>query len=144
MHLDQPLSDKEFNELDKFLLSDRCADDCMTMDSLHGFLTALVVGPQEVLIGEWLPLVWGNSDEGLPAFKSEKECERIVSLIVRYMNEIAVTLEVAPKKLNRYFANTSGKAAKSPTAKPGPGVSGKAWACAKSYGNRSGHPTLRR
>ena len=103
MHLDQPLSDKEFNELDKFLLSDRCADDCMTMDSLHGFLTALVVGPQEVLIGEWLPLVWGNSDEGLPAFKSEKECERIVSLIVRYMNEIAITLEVAPKEFEPLF-----------------------------------------
>ncbi|HEX2531209.1 MAG TPA: YecA family protein, partial [Burkholderiaceae bacterium] len=31
MQLDQPLSDKEFDELDQFLLSDRCADDGMTM-----------------------------------------------------------------------------------------------------------------
>lgn len=46
MHLDQPLSDKEFDELDKFLLSDRTADDCMTMDALHGYLTALVIGPE--------------------------------------------------------------------------------------------------
>ena len=40
MQLDQPLSDKEFNELDQFLLSERSPDDAMTMDTLHGFLTA--------------------------------------------------------------------------------------------------------
>jgi uncharacterized protein len=103
MQLEEPLSDKEFNELDKFLLSDRCADDCMTMDSLHGFLTALAIGPQEVLIGDWLPLVWGNSDEGLPQFKTDKEHSRILGLIARYMNEIAVTLEVAPKEFEPLF-----------------------------------------
>jgi uncharacterized protein len=103
MQLDQPLSDKEFDELDKFLLSDRCADDCMTMDSLHGYLTALAIGPQEVLLAEWLPQVWGTSSDGPPAFKSEKECERIVNLIVRYMNEIAITLEVAPKEFEPLF-----------------------------------------
>ena len=79
MQLDQPLSDKEFNELDKFLLSDRCADDCMTMDSLHGFLTALAIGPQEIPMALWLPLVWGANGDGPPAFKSDKECERIVA-----------------------------------------------------------------
>jgi uncharacterized protein YecA (UPF0149 family) len=63
MHLDQPLSDAEFDELDDFLLSDRCADDVMTMDTLHGYLTALAIGPQEVLMAEWLPRVWGSRPE---------------------------------------------------------------------------------
>jgi uncharacterized protein len=103
MQLDQPLSDKEFNELDKFLLSDRCANDCMTMDSLHGYLTALAIGPQEILMAEWLPQVWGTSSDGPPTFKSEKECERIIGLIVRYMTEIAITLEVAPKEFEPLF-----------------------------------------
>lgn len=103
MHLEQPLTDKEFDELDRFLLSDRCADDCMTMDSLHGFLTALVVGPEEVLLAEWLPHVWGGPDSQAPTFKSDKECERIVGLIARYMNEIAITLEVAPKEFEPLF-----------------------------------------
>ncbi|MEB0163729.1 YecA family protein, partial [Glaciimonas sp. CA11.2] len=59
MELDEPLSDKEFDELDDFLLSDRCGEESMTMDTLHGYLTALVIGPEQVLLGEWLPHVWG-------------------------------------------------------------------------------------
>jgi uncharacterized protein len=103
MHLDQPLSDKEFEELDEFLLSERCAEDGMTMDTLHGFLTALVIGPEEVLLAEWLPHVWGPSDSDAPTFKSKKESEHIIGLIVRFMNEIAITLEVAPKEFEPLF-----------------------------------------
>ncbi len=98
MHLDQPLSDKEFDELDRFLLSDNCADDGMTMDMLHGFFTALVIGPEAVMMSEWLPAVWSESGEPAPKFKNEKEADRIISLIVRFMNEIAITFEVAPKE----------------------------------------------
>jgi uncharacterized protein len=103
MHLDQPLSDKEFNELDKFLLSDRSADDGMAMDALHGYLTALVIGPEQVPMSEWLPHVWGASEGSAPAFKSDKEYQRIVSLIARFMNEIAITMEVAPKEYEPLF-----------------------------------------
>jgi uncharacterized protein len=98
MHLDQPLSDKEFDELDKFLLSDRCADDGMTMDSLHGYLTAIAIGPEEVPMPEWLPRIWGSFAGEGPKFKSEKEAQRITSLIARFMNEVAITFEVAPKE----------------------------------------------
>src|SRR5690606_24633541 len=80
MHLDQPLSDKEFDELDKFLLSDRTADDCMTMDALHGYLTALAIGPEEVPLVEWLPPIWGTDEKAAPKFKTEKEYERIIGL----------------------------------------------------------------
>lgn len=103
MHLDQPLSDKEFNELDKFLLSDRCVDDTMTMDALHGFLTALVIGPVAVPLADWLPRVWGASPEDAPKFKNDKEFERIAGLISRVMNEIAITMEVAPKEFEPLF-----------------------------------------
>ncbi|HEY8606670.1 MAG TPA: UPF0149 family protein [Noviherbaspirillum sp.] len=97
MHLDDPLSDKEFKELDQFLLSDRCADDGMTMDALHGFLTALAIGPAEVPMSEWLPVVWGEHGERGPAFKTPKERERITALIARFMNEVSMTFEVAPR-----------------------------------------------
>lgn len=96
MNIEQPLTDKEFEELDQFLLSDRCAEDGMTMDSLHGYLTALAIGPQQVLMPEWLPRVWGAEGKP-PQFKSEKESSRITNLIARYMNEIVMTFEVAPK-----------------------------------------------
>ena len=103
MHLDQPLSDKEFDELDKFLLSDRCADDGMAMDSLHGYLTAIVIGPEMIPLAEWLPGVWGASNASGPAFKSDKEFDHIVGLISRFMNEIAITMEVAPKEFEPLF-----------------------------------------
>lgn len=103
MQLNEPLTDKEFQELDRFLLSDRCAEDGMTMDTLHGYLTALVIGPEMIQMSEWLPRVWGEEPENAPKFKNAKESERIVGLIARFMNEIAITLEVAPKEYEPLF-----------------------------------------
>ncbi|MDB5794380.1 MAG: hypothetical protein JWR25_759 [Noviherbaspirillum sp.] len=103
MQFDEPLSDKEFDELDQFLLSDRCAEDGMTMDTLHGYLTALVIGPEEVLMPEWLPRVWGAFAKEGPEFASEKESQRIVGLIARFMNEVAITFEVAPKEFEPLY-----------------------------------------
>ena len=102
MQLDQPLSDKEFDELDKFLLSDRCGEEAMTMDALHGYLTAIVIGPVVVPMSEWLPQVWGDSGDQ-PTFNTAKEFERTISLITRFMNEIAITMEVAPKEFEPLF-----------------------------------------
>ncbi|HEU4376878.1 MAG TPA: YecA family protein, partial [Telluria sp.] len=66
MQYDQPLSEKEFNELDQFLLSDRSSDDAMTMDTLHGFLTAIMIGPETIMPAEWLPKVWGEDGASEP------------------------------------------------------------------------------
>ncbi|HVL75980.1 MAG TPA: UPF0149 family protein [Noviherbaspirillum sp.] len=102
-HLDSPLSDREFHELDQFLLSDRCAEDGMTMDALHGYLTALAIGPEEVPMAEWLPKVWGAYGEKGPQFSSPKEAQRITALIGRFMNEVLVTFEVAPKEFEPLY-----------------------------------------
>ena len=120
MQLDEPLSDKEFKELDQFLLSDRCADDGMTMDSLHGFMTALLIGPETVMMSEWLPHVWGGSALQTPKFKNEKEFEKIVGLIVRFMNEIAITFEVAPREFEPLYCEHEWEGRKL--------VDGEAWA----------------
>ena len=98
-----PLSDEEFEELDGFLLSLSCADDAMTMDVLHGFLTAIVIGPEPVPVSEWLPHVWGADPASKPKFKSPKEEERITDLILRFMNEIAIIFDVAPKEYEPLF-----------------------------------------
>jgi uncharacterized protein len=100
---DDPLSDEEFEELDEFLLSDRCPEDAMTMDSLHGFLTAIVIGPEPVAMAEWLPHVWGTEADGEPKFNSQKEQQRIMELLLRFMQEIAITFEVAPKEFEPLY-----------------------------------------
>lgn len=103
MPLDSPLSDQEFKELDTFLLSDRCAEDGMTMDALHGYLTALAIGPVEVPMAQWLPKVWGEFGAQGPQFNTPKEAQRITNLIARFMNEAMVTFEVAPKEFEPLF-----------------------------------------
>jgi uncharacterized protein len=102
MQLDQPLTDKEFDELDRFLLSDRSPEDAMTMDTLHGYLTAIAIGPETIMPAEWLPRVWG-ADGVAPKWKNSKEEERILNLIMRFMNEVLVTFEVAPKEFEPLY-----------------------------------------
>lgn len=103
MRLDEPLSDDEFDELDDFLLSEHCAEDSMTMDVLHGYLTALAIGPRDLPMTTWLPRVWGSDPRKAPMFSSDKERTRIISLIARFMNEIAITFEAAPKEYEALF-----------------------------------------
>lgn len=102
MNLDKPLTDKEFDELDRFLMSNVVSDDGMTMDALHGYLTAIAIGPEVIPLSEWLPNVWGLDGEE-PKFASEKQAERIINLIARYMNEIIATFEVDPKEYEPLF-----------------------------------------
>lgn len=122
MHVDQPLSDKEFDELDNFLMSDAVGDDGMTMDALHGYLTAIAIGPEQIALSEWLPNVWGQSegDDEQPRFNSEKQAERIINLVARFMNEVLITFEVAPKEFEPLFCvyDVNGKEV----------IDGEAWA----------------
>jgi uncharacterized protein len=101
--LDEPLTDQEFDQLDDFLLSDRCPDESMTMDTLHGFLTAIAIGPQAIKMEEWLPKVWGPSADDLPTFRDRTEERKIVDLIGRFMNEIIMTFDVAPNDYEPLF-----------------------------------------
>lgn len=74
----------------------------MTMDGLHGYLTALAIGPRQVAMTTWLPRVWGSA-EGGPSFANAKEAARITHLIGRFMNEILMTFDVAPKDFEPLF-----------------------------------------
>ena len=88
MSLENPLNDKEFHELDRFLLSEQCPDDAMTMDTLHGFLTAIVIGPEDIPMAEWLPLVWGNDPGQTPRSSPARRKTRIINLIPAFHDGI--------------------------------------------------------
>ncbi len=74
------------------------------MDALHGYLTAIAIGPQAVPVDEWLPRVWGPDEEDAPQFKNALQAERVRSLITRMLEEIVVTFEVAPKDFEPLFS----------------------------------------
>lgn len=98
------LSEKEFDELDRFLMSELCGDETMAMDALHGYLTAIAIGPEQVPVDEWLPRVWGPDDDDAPQFRNAQEAERVRSLVTRMLEEIVVTFEVAPRDFEPLFS----------------------------------------
>lgn len=104
MAADPLLTEKEFDELDRFLMSERCSDETMAMDALHGYLTAIAVGPEPVPMDEWLPRVWGPDPEDAPDFKDERQAARMRELLARSLEEIVVTFDVAPKDFEPLFS----------------------------------------
>ena len=145
MQLDQPLTEKEFDELDQFLLSERSSDDAMTMDTLHGYLTAIAIGPETIMPAEWLLKVWGEDASAAPKWKNAKEEERILNLIMRFMNEVLVTFEVAPKEFEPLFCEHEHNG-DDPDRRRSLvlGLLGRHGTASRAHGSRSGNPTWRR
>lgn len=89
MSTDTPtLNEAELAELDEFLLSDACDDEVLTVDEVHGLLTALQVGPQPMAEAEWLAMAWGE-----PQFADAAQRERMVGLMQRLNRDIEAVLQ---------------------------------------------------
>jgi uncharacterized protein len=96
MALNQPLSAAEHDELAAFLDSDLVPDGAMDICMLHGYLTAIAIGPITQSPSQWFPGIWGQSSE--PAFHSLEHAKRIFDLVLRYYNQIVLTFMEAPEK----------------------------------------------
>lgn len=97
------LSDIEMDELDNFLMSDATSNEIMMLDCLDGFLTAIASSPVMLKPGEWLPRVWGPSEDDAPAFDSNAQAERVTSLMTRHLNAIAWNLHQDPDHFEPVF-----------------------------------------
>ena len=98
-----PLSEKEMEELDSFLMSDATSDETMSLDTLDGYLTAIVVGPTTLDFSQWFSSIWGPKKEDTPNFKSIAEAQRIIDLIIRQMTRIISDLENYPDDILPIF-----------------------------------------
>jgi len=81
------LTDEEFSELDRFLLTTEEGEDRLSVDEAHGYLTALTVGPEMTENDEWLEAVWGT-----PLFSDDESEQRMRSYLIRMQQEIATEL----------------------------------------------------
>jgi len=45
-------------------------EDAMLLEQLDGFIAGLLICPELIKPGEWLPAVWGNADGNEPRFDS--------------------------------------------------------------------------
>jgi len=100
----KPLSAREIEQLDKFLLADDGLEATMDVSTLDGFLCAVLSGPKLIMPSEWMRWVWDmEGGEQAPAFRSEKQAQRILSLLMRHANDIADTLTYAPQDYEPLF-----------------------------------------
>jgi uncharacterized protein len=97
--LDEPLNDADYDELEVFLGSNAVPQDCMDLEMLDGFLTAVVSGPELIQPSEWLPVVWSDSQRTVtPVFQNNEQAERILSLVLRLQQSIRRTLAESPTR----------------------------------------------
>ncbi len=106
-----PLTPAEIQALD-MLLQKLPADGVMTLDGLDGYLTALLVGPPELLSGwptaDWLPLVWGGDGalgpEAAAPFASKRQRKTTVVAVLRHLRHISWQLTQAPDDWEPIFS----------------------------------------
>jgi len=97
--LDEPLGDADYDELEAFLGSNAVPQDCMDLEMLDGFLTAIVSGPESIQPSEWLPQVWSDGGRtSNPAFADNEQAQRIMGLVLRHMVGIQRTLAESPTR----------------------------------------------
>lgn len=84
--MSQPLSQTELDRLEAFLNAEDFPG--MALDETHGFLTAVVSGPEIISPQDWLPLVFG----GKQAVRKREPPQDIASLLLRLNSEISLAL----------------------------------------------------
>jgi uncharacterized protein len=92
MDLATPLTDEELDELENFLDSDATSEEAMDISMLDGFLTALAIGPNNLMPSQWMPVVWGEDMK----WASQAQAERMTELVFRHANDILFYLRDEP------------------------------------------------
>ena len=99
----QTISAEEFDELDAFLLSDNTPEECMDISTLDGFLTGLVIGPENVMPSQWLPIALGYANDDSFVWPSPEKMDSILNIIIRYFNTIAGIFDRDPLSFEPIF-----------------------------------------
>jgi uncharacterized protein len=89
-------SERELNRLDELLISLPPESDAMLLSEFDGFAAGIIVCPELIMPKEWLPVVWGDGEEG--PFNQIDEAEELVSLIMEHYNRVIRTLSDRPKR----------------------------------------------
>lgn len=96
----EPLTEEELDELDQFLLYEMDTEEGMTLDTLDGFLHAIVIGPEFIHPYQWLPKVWGTEDGEAPPVPSVEAFNRVLQLVMRHYNGIVSGFATQPPALS--------------------------------------------
>ncbi|MFM2053031.1 MAG: hypothetical protein RL456_1068 [Pseudomonadota bacterium] len=98
-----PLNDADMDELDQMLLSVASEDSILDMESLDGYLTALLLAPALPDADVWIPRIWGSDDPDHSPFPSGKKTKKLVQLVLRHLASIDRQLRADPDGLEPLF-----------------------------------------
>ena len=94
---------RRLKQLDEELLA--LGEETMLLEELDGFIAGLLVCPELIKPGEWLPIIW-NRDGGdqQPAFNNREHVNRVLGLVMEHYNDVARTLMERPGRYAPLFA----------------------------------------
>lgn len=81
------MTEQELDRLEDLLSSEAFGDETMPLDTLQGFLCAVISGPVQIPSGVWMPLVFGDTD-----YENQAQGPEIVALLLKFHNSIAAAL----------------------------------------------------
>jgi uncharacterized protein len=83
------LTEKEIDWLSGFLASGQAPETAMPFETLDGFFTALVIGPDLVMPSAYLREIWGTEDGSGPVWGSMEQLQYFMGLLTKHWNAIA-------------------------------------------------------
>src|ERR1700686_938715 len=94
---------RHLKQLDKELLA--LGEETMLIEELDGFIAGLLVCPELIKPGEWLPIVWGrDGDDPQPNFDNLDHVNRVLGLLMEHYNDVARTLMERPDRYSPLFS----------------------------------------
>ena len=94
---------RHLKQLDEELLA--LGEETMLLEELDGFIAGLLVCPDLIKPGEWLPIVWNrDSADQQPAFENLDHVNRVLGLVMEHYNSVARTLMERPDRYSPLFS----------------------------------------
>lgn len=86
----QPMLDDDLVRLEDLLEERAMPNNGMSLEMLDGFFSALVVGPEMVMPGEFFPYIWNAED----VWKSQEEAAEAWALVMAFWNHIVWRIDL--------------------------------------------------
>ena len=67
--------------------------EAMLLSQFDGLVAGVLVCPDLILPGEWLPLVWGGDGEESANFKDMRHMREVTAMVMEHYNALATTLQ---------------------------------------------------
>ena len=93
---------RHLKQLDEELLA--LGEETMLLEELDGFIAGLLVCPDLIKPGEWLPIVWNRDSPQQPAFENLDHVNRVLGLVMEHYNSVARTLMERPDRYSPLFS----------------------------------------